>query len=89
MRRPEVTYQKLKKLIELNYQDEILEQAEIQIKYEGYIDKAEKEALKMIRVDDKKIPLDINYDLIKNLAHEAKEKLKTHQPKTLGQAVAL
>lgn len=86
MRRPEVTYQKLKKLIELNYQDEILEQAEIQIKYEGYIDKAEKEALKMIRVDDKKIPLDINYDLIKNLAHEAKEKLKTHQPKTLGQA---
>lgn len=85
-RRPEVTYKKVKSIMQLNYNDEVLQQAEINIKYEGYIDKQQKEALKMIKVDDKKIPLNINYDLVKNIAHEAREKLKTHQPKTLGQA---
>lgn len=85
-RRPEVTFKKVKKIINLDFSDEVLEQAEINVKYEGYINKQQKEALKMIKVDDKKIPLNINYDLVKNIAHEAREKLKTHQPKTLGQA---
>ncbi len=85
-KRPEVTYKKVKKIFNLEFTDEVLEQAEINIKYEGYINKQQREALKMIKVDDKKIPLNINYDLVKNIAHEAREKLKTHQPKTLGQA---
>ncbi|MDD2575863.1 MAG: tRNA uridine-5-carboxymethylaminomethyl(34) synthesis enzyme MnmG, partial [Acholeplasmataceae bacterium] len=48
--------------------------------------KAEKQATKMIKIDDKIIPDDINYDHISNLALEARDKLKKHQPKTLGQA---
>ena len=86
LRRPEVKITDLKKFIELDFEEEVLSQAEIQIKYQGYIEKAEKEALKMVRVDKKQIPSDIDYDLIKNLAYEAREKLKNHRPQTLGQA---
>ncbi|HKL61649.1 MAG TPA: tRNA uridine-5-carboxymethylaminomethyl(34) synthesis enzyme MnmG, partial [Acholeplasma sp.] len=51
-----------------------------------YISKAYKEAEKMVRVDEKSIPKDINYDLIKNLAIEAREKFKKIRPTTLGAA---
>ena len=49
LRRPEVKITDLKKFIELDFEEEVLSQAEIQIKYQGYIEKAEKEALKMVR----------------------------------------
>ncbi len=66
-----------------------LEQAEIIIKYEGYIKKARKEAEKMRKLEDKKIPENINYDDVPNLASEARIKLKEVRPLSLGQALRI
>ena len=68
---------------------EIEEQVTVSIKYEGYIAKANKEALKMVDLDNKKIPADINYDAIHNLASEAKQKLKKIMPTSIGQALRI
>ncbi|MCI9585318.1 MAG: tRNA uridine-5-carboxymethylaminomethyl(34) synthesis enzyme MnmG [Bacilli bacterium] len=88
LKRPEVKIESLR--VYLNeYSDEVLEQANIMIKYEGYIAKAMKEAEKMRELEDKKIPLDINYDAMHNLASEAKQKLKEVRPTSLGQALRI
>lgn len=86
LKRPEIHYNVIRHFIDTDANDTVLEQVEIQIKYRGYIDKAIKEAEKMVRVDEKPIPNDINYDLIKNLAIEAREKFKKIRPTTLGAA---
>lgn len=88
LKRPEVTY----KLIEEITQDvqdlpeDVKEQVEIQLKYEGYIKKATDQVQRMLNMEDKKIPVNINYDAISGLATEAKEKLKNIQPLSIGQA---
>ena len=69
----------------LNF-DEIAEQITIEIKYQGYIDKAYKEAKRVLKLETVSIPSDINYDDIPNLASEAREKLKQVKPLTIGQA---
>ncbi len=66
--------------------DLLIRQLEIDIKYEGYIKKAMKEAEELKRVDAIKIPETINYDDCANLASEAKEKLKQVRPTSIGQA---
>ncbi len=87
LRRPELKMKDLAVWVELDsFNDEVLEQTEIDIKYEGYINKAMKQAEKMLKMEDYKIPQDINYDDIHNLALEAKEKLKNIKPLTIGQA---
>ena len=68
------------------YDELELEQAEIQIKYEGYIKKARKEAEKMRKLENKKIPVDIDYDKVPNLASEARVKLKEVRPLSFSQA---
>lgn len=73
----------------LNYSSDILEQVEIQIKYEGYIKKIEREANKMLKNELKQIPEDIDYDKIKNLASEARQKLKNIKPRSIGQALRI
>ena len=62
--------------LDLNYEEDVIEEVEIQIKYEGYIKKVEREAEKMLKNEEKQIPEDINYDLVPNLASEARQKLK-------------
>lgn len=89
LRRPEIKIIDYKDLIELNYENDILEQVEIQIKYEGYIEKAKKEAEKMISLENKKIPENINYSNIKNLASEAIQKLNEIRPTSIGQALRI
>ena len=59
---------------------------EIDIKYEGYIDKAMKQANKLLKMEDYSIPKEIDYSLIQNLALEAREKLIKIKPLTIGQA---
>lgn len=86
LKRPEIRYNIINEFYPSDYDASVLEQVEIQVKYSGYIDKAYKEAEKMVKVDEKAIPVDINYDLIKNLAIEARDKLKRIRPTTLGQA---
>ena len=63
-----------------------LEQAEIQIKYDGYISREQEMADKMTRLENVKIPKDIDYSLFSSLSAEAVEKLKSIQPVTIGQA---
>ncbi|HIR49153.1 MAG TPA: tRNA uridine-5-carboxymethylaminomethyl(34) synthesis enzyme MnmG [Candidatus Faecimonas gallistercoris] len=86
LKRPEITLENIKHFIELDYTKEELEQVEINAKYEGYIKKANKEAAKMLSLEEKKIPEDINYDKIPNLASEARQKLREVRPTTIGQA---
>ena len=95
IKRPEVNYKIIKELAleqgvelvcEYDRLDEVLEQVEISIKYEGYIKKSLEQAQRMKNYDMKAIPSDINYDLVENIALEAREKLKKVQPKTIGQA---
>ena len=89
VKRPEVKLEKLTKYLDKKYSNEILEQVEINIKYEGYIKKALEEANKMVDLDNKKIPENIDYDKIHNLASEAKQKLKQIRPTSIGQALRI
>ncbi len=66
--------------------DEILEQAEIIVKYSGYIDKERANAAKLTRLEDIAIPSSFEYDNIKSLSYEAKEKFKKIKPVTISQA---
>ena len=66
--------------------DEVYEQAEIQIKYSGYIEKEMANAEKLNRLDHIKIPDDFDYDTLASLSHEAKEKLNYIKPTNLSQA---
>jgi tRNA uridine 5-carboxymethylaminomethyl modification enzyme len=66
--------------------DEVYEQAEIQIKYSGYIEKEMANAEKLNRLDHIKIPDDFDYDILASLSHEAKEKLNYIKPTNLSQA---
>ena len=74
------------KKVDLKYDDEVLMQAEIQIKYEGYIKKALKEVERLKQLESIKIPEDIDYLKISNLASEARQKLLKILPTTIGQA---
>ena len=89
LKRPEITFEHLEHFINIDYSDEIKEQISINNKYAGYIVKANKEASKMVDLDNKKIPVDIDYDRIHNLASEAKQKLKTIRPTSIGQAIRI
>ncbi|HBZ6535633.1 TPA: tRNA uridine-5-carboxymethylaminomethyl(34) synthesis enzyme MnmG [Listeria monocytogenes] len=88
LRRPEITYDKITQIVsrETFVTDETAEQVEIQIKYEGYIQKSNLQVEKMKRMEDKKIPENIDYDAISGLATEALEKLKKIEPLSIAQA---
>ncbi len=86
LKRPELSIEDLTNFKELNYSKEVLKEVEINVKYEGYIKKSMEEAQKMLELEDKVIPEDINYQDIPNIASEAKEKLENIRPITLGQA---
>ncbi|ODJ71264.1 tRNA uridine-5-carboxymethylaminomethyl(34) synthesis enzyme MnmG [Brochothrix thermosphacta] len=88
LRRPEVTYADLLEVIAAsdNITEEVAEQVEIQVKYEGYIKKSLERVDKLKRMEQKTIPVDLDYDYISGLATEARENLKEVQPLTLAQA---
>ena len=73
----------------MDYDNEIKEQVEINSKYNGYIEKANIEAKKMLELENKKIPENINYNIIPNIASEAKEKLEKIRPTSIGQATRI
>ena len=95
LKRPNIGYSQVLEMLNLanvtistEYKDieEILEQVEISLKYEGYIVKSLDLAKKLENLENKEIPADINYDLVDNIALEAREKLKKVRPLTIGQA---
>jgi tRNA uridine 5-carboxymethylaminomethyl modification enzyme len=65
---------------------DVLTQTEIQLKYEGYIEREKEQANKLDRLEDLVIPDSVNYDEMKSVSLEAKEKLKKIKPRTIGQA---
>lgn len=87
LRRPEIHITDYIELGLLSEQDEdILEQLEIQSKYEGYIRKQEEQVKRFERMEGKLIPGDINYDEIFGLSNEARQKLEQIRPESIGQA---
>ena len=89
LKRPEITLKFLNEFIEIPYDKEIQEEVEIMTKYEGYIKKTYKEVEKMAKLEEKQIPSDINYQNIKNLASEARQKLEQIRPLTIAQATRI
>jgi tRNA uridine 5-carboxymethylaminomethyl modification enzyme len=75
----------LKKEFEL-YNDLVIEQAEIQMKYDVYIEKEKEMVERMTQMEDLEIPVTFDFDRVQAIGNEAKEKLKKIQPRTLGQA---
>ncbi len=95
IKRPEVSSKDIINLlslsninIDIKYDNEyeIYEAVEIYLKYQGYIKKSIEQADRMKSQESKEIPSDINYDLVDNIALEAREKLKKVRPQTIGQA---
>ena len=89
LKRPEIKISDYTDKLSKKYSRESLEQVEINQKYEGYITKAKKEAEKMIRLGKKRIPEDIDYEKVDNLATEARQKLEKVRPRTIDQATRI
>lgn len=93
LRRPKVTYEDIKYIAEviengpqLTFDAETEYQIEVQVKYEGYIAKAMQVMEKHKKLDDKQIPKDFDYDAMKGITREAKQRLKEGRPYNVGQA---
>ena len=86
LKRPGVKLKEILKYLNEEYDDEIVDQVEIEIKYEGYIEKARKEADRMRKMDNIRLAEDIDYLHLDNLALEARQKLDKIRPASLGQA---
>ena len=86
LKRPEIKIVDLNHFIDLPYSEDILEQVEITVKYEGYINKELKEANRMMSLENILIPSDIDYQKIVNIASEARQKLELVRPISIGQA---
>ena len=88
IRRPELSYQELdfvdRERPELS--EDIIEQVNIEIKYDGYIKRQKKQVLQFAKMEKKAIPNDIDYDDVKSLRIEARQKLKEFKPSSIGQA---
>lgn len=87
LKRPDISINKLEQVIDLSsFKKDILKQVEIQIKYEGYINKVLKQVDRLKSLENKYIPKNIDYNKIHNFSLEAREKLTLIMPETLGQA---
>ena len=86
LRRPNVKLDKIMDIMNIEYDKNIVSQVEIEVKYEGYIEKAKKEAQRMHKMDNVKLPDNLDYLNIDNLALEARAKLDKIRPSSLGQA---
>lgn len=86
--RPQVTISDLKDIVPFlnNFNKDILEEVEILIKYDGYIEKEKLLADKLIRLDKMKIKVDFDYHSISSLSKESREKLSKQKPESIGQA---
>ena len=92
IRRPELSYRILEEIDEKrpelpeDLREEVIDQVDILIKYEGYINRQMKQVEQFKKLENKKIPDDIDYDMVKSLRIEAVQKLKEYRPVSIGQA---
>ena len=85
VKRPDISIHKIIELLNLSYDYDTAKNAAIEIRYEGYIGKARKEADRMLKMDNVKLPNDLDYATVENLSLEARQKLNQIKPMTLGQ----
>jgi tRNA uridine 5-carboxymethylaminomethyl modification enzyme len=89
LRRPELDYQKITSIEGIGpavENSQVAEQVEIQAKYEGYLNRQQDEIDKLKRHEESVIPDDMDYNEVKGLSNEVRQKLIDHRPATLGQA---
>ena len=88
IRRPELSYEILEEIDESRGElpADVIEQVNINIKYDGYIKRQQRQVEQFKKLENKRIPEDINYDYIQSLRIEAKQKLKEIHPASIGQA---
>ena len=92
IRRPELSYEMLadidegRPVLPEELDEEVVEQINISIKYDGYISRQKKQVEQFKKLENKKIPEDIDYNLVKSLRLEALQKLKEYRPASIGQA---
>jgi tRNA uridine 5-carboxymethylaminomethyl modification enzyme len=88
LKRPEMSYHQLETIFpsDVSLDEEVKEQVEIQLKYEGYITKSLQQVDRLKKMEDKKIPENIDYDAVSGLATEARQKLKLVKPLSIAQA---
>jgi len=87
LRRPNISIHDLKTLLDLSmYDEEVLKHVEIELKYQGYIVKAKKEAQHLESMEDLKLPTDMDYNSLQHLSLEGRQKLSAIRPMTVGQA---
>ncbi|XXM72190.1 tRNA uridine-5-carboxymethylaminomethyl(34) synthesis enzyme MnmG [Lysinibacillus sphaericus] len=88
LKRPEMNYSHIKRLVpsDVELSADVEEQVEIQVKYEGYIEKSLQQVDKLKKMENKKIPENIDYEAISGLASEARQKLIEVRPLSLAQA---
>lgn len=86
VRRPGVTTAKILRLANQEVNEELAGRCDIEVKYEGYIQKAKREAAKLEGMENMKLGFDFDYDLIDNLSLEGRQKLMKYRPETMGQA---
>ena len=89
LKRPELNIKDIEELLKEKYDSLISEQIEINTKYAGYIAKTEAEVEKMLNLEKKKIPENIDYSKVRNIATEARQKLDQVRPLTIGQATRI
>ena len=89
LKRPELNIQDIEYLTEETFDKKASEQIEINTKYAGYIEKTNIEVEKMLNLEKKKIPQDIDYNKVRNIATEARQKLSSVRPSTIGQATRI
>ncbi len=92
IRRPELSYKELESIdakrpvFPADLEEEVIEQVNISLKYEGYITRQEKQVEQFKKLEKKRIPENIDYDQVKSLRIEAVQKLKEYRPISIGQA---
>lgn len=87
LKRPELKYAHIESMMgPVDLPEIVKEQVEIQLKYAGYIKKSNEQVARMLKMEDKKVPENIDYDDIGGIATEAREKLKEIRPLSVGQA---
>ena len=89
LKRPEIEFEHIHKYLDDIYDEDVVEQVVINIKYEGYIVKANKEADKMLEYENMKLSSDLDYSKVPNLAKEAVQKLNEIKPVSVGQAIRI
>lgn len=86
LKRPKITLENMAELISKRYDPKAAQDIEIECKYEGYIAKAKRDVAHLRSMEDKKLPQDLDYLQMENLSLEARQKLDSIRPMTLGQA---